>query len=279
MQLANWVLRAGACSLDLSATRPLVMGILNLTPDSFYAESRLKTQEEALKKAEKMLSEGADILDIGGVSTRPHAPFVSEKEEIQRLIEPLKAIAKAFPQALISVDTFRAAVARQAAEAGAHILNDVTGGNAELWKVAADYHLTYVLTHLRGELATMQENTEYTDICTEVYDYFRQKIDQLAQMGVYDIVLDIGLGFSKTAAQGYQLLRQLRSFAHLNCPILIGLSRKSMIYRPLQISAEQSLPATTALHLYALQQGAQILRAHDIREARQAIELWHLLQA
>lgn len=274
----DWILRSGGARLwQVSAAQPLVMGILNCTPDSFHASSRIADEASLLHRAETMLSAGADILDIGAVSTRPDAPQVSEADEWARLETPLRSLLRAFPQTLVSVDTFRASIAQRAADLGVSIINDVTGGDEAIWRVAAQYGLTYILTHLRGALQNMQQFAEYADVTVEVYDYFRQRLDAMASIGVYDVVLDVGFGFAKTAAHNYQLLRQLSAFRHLNCPLLVGVSRKSMIYRPLQISSEESLSATTALHLYALEQGAQILRVHDVKEARQAVQLWHLI--
>jgi dihydropteroate synthase len=258
---------------------PIVMAILNLTPDSFFAESRITNADGLLQRAEKMLEQGAKILDIGAVSTRPDATQVTEEEELKRLIEPLRRLRLAFPDALISVDTFRARVAEEAAEIGADIINDVTGGSEpNIWAVAARYRLPYILTHLQGELATMQNNPQYDNVVLEVSDYFSRKIQLLHANNLYDVIIDLGFGFGKTIAHNYTLLRDLPAFAIHDLPILVGVSRKSMIYRPLQITAADSLPATTALHLYALQNGANILRTHDIAEAQQAVALWRLLK-
>lgn len=265
---------------QISPEEPAIMAILNVTPDSFFAESRITNADGLLQRAEKMLMQGAKILDIGAVSTRPDATQVTESEELSRLIEPLTRLRLAFPDALISVDTFRARVAEEAAEIGADIINDVTGGSEpNIWAVAARYRLPYILTHLKGELNTMQNNPQYDNVILEVSDYFSQKIQLLRANNLHDVIIDLGFGFGKTIAHNYTLLRQLPAFALHDLPILVGISRKSMIYRPLQITAAESLPATTALHLYALQQGANILRAHDVAEAQQAVALWHLLKS
>jgi dihydropteroate synthase len=258
---------------------PTVMGILNVTPDSFYAESRVTTEQQILAKAEKMLIEGATILDIGGMSTRPGAAEVSETEELHRTIKNIANIAKNFPNARISIDTYRSKVAAEAVAAGAHIVNDVSNGrhDALLLPTVAALGVPYILMHSIGNSVTMQQNPEYNDVTKSVFDFFILKINELRALGIREIWLDVGFGFGKTVAHNYELLRNLAQFKTLDCPLLVGISRKSMIYKPLQITPEAALPATSALHLYALQQGAQILRTHDVAEAVQTIALWKCL--
>lgn len=262
---------------QIQANTPMVMGILNITPDSFYDASRITSVDEALKKAELMLKEGADILDIGGMSTRPNCDIINDKEEIARIVPCIAAIRKNFPQAILSIDTFRTSVAKAAADAGADIINDVTGGgepnDESLWKLAAEYNMPYILMHLKGELYTMQNNPQYENVTLEVANYFQEKLNRLQSLGLKDIILDLGFGFGKTVAHNYELMKNLQAFATFNLPILVAISRKSMIYKPLEITPQETLPATTALHLYALEKGANLLRVHDVQAAKQAISL------
>jgi dihydropteroate synthase len=265
-------------SLCFSTQKPLVMGILNLTPDSFYENSRVNTADLLLLQADKMLAEGAAILDLGAVSTRPNAAEVSEKEELSRLLPALRLLRQRFPDVWLSVDTFRAEVARAAAAAGADIINDISGGSeAEIWQVAADFKLIYVLTHIKGENGKMSQTPHYKELITEVADFFIEKLAAAHATGLHEIILDLGFGFGKTVAHNYELLAKMADFLPFSLPILAGISRKSMIYRPLNISADASLAATTALHLQALQGGASILRVHDVAEARQAVALANCL--
>lgn len=263
--------------LDLS--RPVVMGILNVTPDSFYDGGRYTDADAALRKAEKMLSEGAAILDVGGASSRPGATEVPEAEEFRRTISVVQSIARHFPEALISIDTWRDGVARAAVEAGACIINDISGGSG-LGPLSAPLPAgtAYILMHMQGSPNTMQQAPQYEDVVTEVLDFFIQKTTALHSRGVYDVVLDPGFGFGKTVEHNYALLRHLHVFgAVTGLPILVGISRKSMIYKPLGIGPESALSSTSALHMVALQQGASILRAHDVREATEVIRLWEML--
>ncbi len=274
----NFVLNCGGQVLDLS--QPVVMGILNINPDSFFDGGRYTQDEAMLAQAEKMLSEGAAIIDVGAVSTKPNAPQVSEREELARIEQKLTLLIKKFPQAIFSVDTYRANVAKLGLEIGAKFINDVSAGNwdAPIWDVAAEYKVPYVLTHAQGTPQTMQQNPHYENLILEIYDFLNHKIQLLREKGIYDIIVDLGFGFGKTVAHNYQLLRQLSDFKILNCPILVGVSRKSMIYKPLNISPEQALNGTTALHIVALQNGANILRCHEVKEAVEAIKLYQLLQ-
>lgn len=264
----------------LSLERPILMGILNTTPDSFYAGSRVVSKDTLLAQAEQMLTEGATILDIGGASSRPGATEVTEEEEIARVVPAVKWLQEFFPTAILSIDTYRAAVAQAAFDAGAHILNDISGGSLDsnLLTVVAKAQAPYVLMHMQGTPHTMQDNPQYGDLMTDILDFFIDKIGQLEVVGVQDILLDVGFGFGKTIAHNYKLLANLASFQTLNYPLLIGLSRKSMIWKVLQSNPEQALNGTTALHMAALQQGAKILRVHDVRAAKEVITLWEQLE-
>lgn len=265
--------------LDLS--RPVVMGIINVTPDSFFKESRAENNKNILLKAEKMLIEGATILDIGGYSSRPKSIDISVKEELDRVVPAIKLIKKEFPQCLISVDTFRATVAKESVYSGAGIVNDISGGNldAKMFETIAQAQVPYILMHMKGNPQTMSSLTDYDDLVDEVMNYFLEKINLLKALGVYDIVVDLGFGFAKTVPQNYELLKNLNYFEELKLPILAGLSRKSMIWKTLDTTAEQALNGTTALNMVALMNGAQILRVHDVKEAKECITLFNALSA
>jgi dihydropteroate synthase len=258
--------------VDLS--RPVVMGILNLTPDSFYAGSRSSTAE-AVERAGQMLTEGATFLDLGGYSTRPGATDISPAEEADRLLPALEAVRHAFPNALLSADTFRASVARQAVAAGAALINDVSGGTLDpaMFTTIAALGVPYVLMHLRGTPQTMQSLTTYDDLITDIIDEIGMQRAELRALGVTDIILDPGFGFAKTVDQNFQLLNQLTAFQLFDEPLLVGLSRKSTVWRTLNTTAEHALNGTTVLNTVALRQGASILRVHDVREAIEAITL------
>lgn len=261
--------------LDLS--RPAIMGILNLTPDSFFDGGRYANTGSMLQQAEKMLLDGAVILDVGGASSRPGAEDVPEAEELNRVIPAIQHILSHFPEAILSVDTWRAKVAREAIGAGAHIVNDISGGrlDTEMFNAAGDLQAPYVLMHMQGTPQTMQQNPQYEDVVTEVLDYFIHQTALLRAAGVKDIILDPGFGFGKNLEHNFELLRNLNVFEKvLELPVLAGLSRKSMICKPLGIKPEQALNGTTALHMVALQQGARILRVHDVREAWEVVRLW-----
>lgn len=271
--ITNKTLNLGGRLLDL--TEPKVMGILNATPDSFYAGSRATTEKEVLTRAGQMLKEGATWLDIGGYSTRPGAPEVPENEEHQRIIPLIQAICREFPSALVSVDTFRSTIARAALEAGAVMINDISGGTLDknMHAVAAEAGVPYVLMHTRGTPQTMSTLTNYNNLVRQLMDYFHQKLLELRQAGVNDIVIDPGFGFAKTVEQNFQLLNHLPHLRALGAPILVGVSRKSMIWKTLQLSAEQALNGTTSLDTVALLKGADILRVHDVQPALEAIRL------
>lgn len=263
--------------IDLS--HPVVMGILNVTPDSFFDGGKYDNAHSVLRQAEKMLREGADLLDIGGASSRPGAVEVPEQEELQRVTPMIELILKEFPDALISIDTWRARVASAAVAAGAAIINDISAGNLDpkMFPTVAQLGVPYILMHMQGSPGTMQKNPHYEDVVTDVLDFFIQKTTALRVLGVKDIVLDPGFGFGKTVEQNYALLKNMETFRRvLDMPILAGISRKSMICKPLGISPAEALNGTTALHMVALQQGANILRVHDIKEAREVIRLWAL---
>ncbi|WP_286755722.1 dihydropteroate synthase [Roseivirga sp. UBA838] len=263
----------------VSLEEPQVMGIINVTPDSFYSDSRVSQETAILKKAEQMLTEGALILDIGGYSTRPGAAEVLPQEEIKRVTTALNLIATKFPEALLSVDTFRSVVARQAVCAGAHIVNDVSGGSLDedMWQEVANLKVPYILMHMRGTPQTMNSKNVYDNLLIDIGKELRIAVEQLQQLGVADIVVDPGFGFAKSMEQNYELLRNLGYLKRLGLPLLVGMSRKSMIYKKLSISPEEALNGTTALHMAALQQGASILRVHDVKEAKQTIDLYKAL--
>lgn len=265
--------------LDLS--RPAVMGILNITPDSFYDGGLSDDADALLRRAEQMLAAGAAILDIGGVSTRPGAAAVPEDVEKARVLPAITSLLKGFPDAVLSIDTWRAGVAKSALEAGAAIVNDISGArfSPEIVTVAAAFGSPYILMHMQGTPQTMQQNPTYSDVVQEVLDFFIASLDRLLDAGVTDVVLDPGFGFGKTVEHNYRLLGNLSAFsAVLNRPVLAGLSRKSMICKVLHVNPGRALNGTTALHMVALQQGASILRAHDVREAVEVIKLWEQLE-
>ena len=264
----------GGRVLDLR--RPRVMGILNLTPDSFYEGSRVGSETELLRRAETMLRAGAAVLDLGSYSSRPGAEDISVDEEKRRLLPALQAVRREFPEAFLSVDTFRAGVAVEAVAAGADILNDISGGtlDADMLPTAGRLGVPYILMHLRGTPQTMTRHTDYQqDLILELICYFRDKLAALRTHGVTDVVLDPGFGFAKTPAQSHELLRRLPELNLLNLPLLAGLSRKSMVYKPLGLQPEAALAGTIALNTLALRGGARLLRVHDVAEAVQTIQL------
>ena len=258
----------------ISFDTPKVMGILNITPDSFYSQSRT-TPSEVLHKAEQMLQEGATFVDIGGYSSRSNAQEVSEEEELQRVVPVVEALVKHFPEIRISVDTFRAEVARQSLEVGACIINDISAGQIDpaIWEVAAHYQVPYIAMHMRGTPQTMQTYTEYDKLTKDILYYFSEVKDKARQLKINDLIIDPGFGFSKTLAQNYELMQQLALFKALECPILVGISRKSMIYKLLDTTAEDALNGTTVLNTFALLHGADILRVHDVKEAMECVKI------
>ncbi|TNE59207.1 MAG: dihydropteroate synthase [Bacteroidetes bacterium] len=266
--------------LDLSV--PAVMGILNITPDSFYDGGVLSTPDTVLRQAEHMLNTGAAILDIGGVSSRPGAVDVSENEEEKRVLPAIEMVCRHFPEAIISVDTWRAGIAQKALDAGAVMINDISSGkyDSQMYSlVAAGSGIPYVLMHMQGTPQTMQKEPAYRDVVQEVLDFFILEVGRLRALGVRDIVLDPGFGFGKTVEHNFQLLQHLEVFSKvLQLPVLAGISRKSMICKTLGVKPKDALNGTTALHMVALQHGARILRVHDVPEAVEVLRLWQELK-
>jgi dihydropteroate synthase len=262
--------------IDLSSTK--VMGIINITPDSFYSGSRKQNIDAALAQAEEMLNEGAAFLDLGAYSSRPGAEDISVDEEIGRLLPVLEAIVSCFPDAILSIDTFRSKVAEAAIKSGAHIINDISGGqlDADMFATIARLQVPYILMHMKGNPKTMQQKAHYEDVFAEVFDYFVDKCYQLKQLGVHDVIIDPGFGFAKVPEQSYELMRRLQDFNVLQLPLLAGISRKKMIYGQLGITPEDALNGTTALNTIALTKGANILRVHDVKEAVEAVKIWEM---
>ncbi len=265
--------------LDLST--PIVMGILNITPDSFYDGGKLNSDKKILNQAEKMINEGADVLDIGGVSTRPGALEVDAEEEIKRVVPVIKSIQKEFHETILSIDTFRSKVAIAAIEFGASIVNDISAGQFDdkLFSTVGELGVPYILMHMQGKPANMQKQPNYNNVVEEVVDFMISKVDDLRSVGVKDIVVDPGFGFGKTVEHNFELLKNLHAFKILDLPILAGISRKSMICKVLNVNPKDALNGTTALHMIALQQGSKILRVHDAKEAKQTIKLWQQVEA
>lgn len=260
----------------LSLDEPQVMGILNVTPDSFYAGSRKQTEAAIIDRIETILREGASIIDVGGYSSRPDAAEVSETEEMQRLEMALQPLLQHYPDVVVSVDTFRSSVARQCVEKyGVAMINDISGGELDerMFDTVAQLRVPYIMMHMRGTPQTMQQQTDYEDVTADLLKYFSQKLERLFRLGVNDVILDPGFGFSKTLTQNYELMRHLGDFRTFGLPLLVGVSRKSMIYKLLETTPEESLNGTTVLHTYALLQGADILRVHDVRAAKEAIRI------
>ena len=263
-----------------SFDKPKIMGILNLTPDSFFEGSRVSLEEKMiLGSAEKMILEGADFLDIGGYSTRPGAVDISIDEEIQRVAPAISLIKREFPEILISVDTFRSEVAKTAVESGSDLINDISAGtlDSQMLATVAQLNVPYIAMHMRGTPQTMQGETAYQDLIPEILSYFSEKLKQFKKLGIKDVIIDPGFGFAKTREQNFQLLRDLKNFNAFGLPILAGVSRKSMIYKTLQISTSEALNGTTALNMFALLQGANILRVHDVKEAKETVTLFEQL--
>lgn len=260
--------------LDFST--PWVMGILNVTPDSFYEGSRKQSEEQIIARAQQIIDEGGTVIDIGAQSSNPKSEFLSPQVEIERLDFALKIINKHFPNTILSVDTFYADVARFAVEEhGVAIVNDVSGGNLdkEMFTTVAKLNVPYILMHMRGTPQTMQELTQYKDLVQDIFYYFSEKVAQLNHLGVNDIIIDPGFGFSKTVDQNYELMASLRGFSIFDLPLLVGISRKSMIYKLLDTSPTESLNGTTTLNTFALLNGANILRVHDVKEAVEAVRI------
>lgn len=264
--------------LDLQ--KPVVMGILNATPDSFYTQGRDSDATGILKNAERMLEQGAAILDIGGASTRPGADMITADEELKRVLPAIETVMKRFPEAWLSVDTYNAETARQAVAAGASIINDVSSGAFDdaMLATAASLKVPYIAMHMRGIPKTMQDHPQYDDVVFEVRDHLRKICDQCTEAGITDIIIDPGFGFGKSKEHNFALLGNLHTFRMLGRPILAGISRKGMVWRTLGITADEALNGTTALHMVALQQGANILRVHDVKEAMEVVKLYEELE-
>lgn len=260
----------------LVVDKPIIMGIINLTPDSFYSGSRFQEKDAALRQAEQMLKDGATILDIGGQSTRPGSERLSIEQELSRVMEPLEAITGQFPDAFISIDTFYSRVAKEAVNAGASIVNDISAGMMDEAMIAtvATLEVPYILMHMLGNPQTMHMNPTYENVTKEVLDYFISRKEMLHLSGIHDIIIDPGFGFGKTIAHNFELLRQLAVFKMLGSPLLLGISRKSMIYKTLGFDAGQALNGTSVLNTIGLMNGANILRVHDVKEAYEAITLY-----
>jgi dihydropteroate synthase len=267
-------INAGGKLIDLST--PKVMGIINLTPDSFYAGSRKPLISDALQQAAKMLDEGADFLDIGAYSSRPGATDISVQEETDRLLPVVELIAANHPEAILSVDTFRAQVAEGAIKAGAHIINDISGGQLDenMFATVAKLQVPYILMHTKGTPQNMNQLAQYKDVFTEVLDYFTERYHQLKQLGVHDVVIDPGFGFAKMQEHSYTLMNRLQDLNVLGLPVLVGVSRKRMVYHVTGGTAEDALNGTTALNAIALTKGANILRVHDVKEAIETVKIF-----
>lgn len=263
----------------MDLTRPKIMGILNATPDSFYDGGKNNRPESALKQVEKLLSEGADFIDVGGASTRPGAAEVSETEELNRVIPVIDAVLKEFPEVVVSVDTYRAKVAEAAVWAGASLINDISAGNmdADMLPTVGRLKVPYILMHMQGTPRNMQENPVYENVVLEVNSFLSEKILALRKLGINDIILDPGFGFGKTLEQNYELMKNLDLIGFGDFPLLIGVSRKSMVTRLLGVNPSEALNGTALLNFYALQKGAKILRVHDVKEAGEAIRIWEML--
>ena len=259
----------------LVVDNPLVMGIINATPDSFYKESRFQGEDKILEQAERMLRDGADILDIGGQSTRPGSEKVSEEVELKRVIDGITVVQKRFPEVFISIDTYYAKVARQAVDVGACIINDISGGSMDenMLSTVTSLNVPYVLMHMRGTPDTMQHDTKYNNVTLDVLEFLIEKKNELLKTGIHDVIIDPGFGFGKTISQNFELLRNLRVYKMLQCPIILGISRKSTIYKTLGITADDALNGSTVLHTIGLLNGADILRVHDVREGRELVKL------
>ena len=260
----------------VSLQKPVVMGILNITPDSFYKGYLQLADEEILSMAANMMAQGAAIIDIGGQSTRPGSRIIPDGEEAGRVIPVIEKIAKHFPQAILSIDTYYASVARAAVEAGAHIVNDISAGNmdSEMIQTVAALKVPYICMHMQGTPQTMQVNPQYGNVTREVLDFFIQKKEECRLAGIHDVIIDPGFGFGKITQHNFRLLKEMAVFQMLDRPLLAGLSRKGMIYKTLGTDAAQALNGTTVLNTLALQNGANILRVHDVKEAKEAIDLY-----
>lgn len=265
----------------IDLTSPKVMGILNITPNSFFDGGKYADENSILQQVEKMLVDGATFIDIGAYSSKPNAEFVSENEEISRLIPVIELILKIFPETLISVDTFRAIVAKKAIENGACIVNDISAGSLDenMMQTVAKLQVPYIMMHMKGNPQTMQSLAQYENIVKEMLFYFSEKVAQARSLGINDLIIDPGFGFAKTLEQNFEVMNKLELFQMLELPLLVGVSRKSMIYKTLETSAEFALNGTTVLNTIALQKGVKILRVHDVKEAMECVKLYNSLNS
>ena len=259
--------------------KPIVMGILNITPDSFFEESRVVEMDQILRKAEQMLRAGATLLDIGGQSTRPGSQRLSAEEECDRVILPIERLSSEFPQAFLSVDTYHAQVAEAAVNAGAHMVNDISAGllDNKMLATVSKLQVPYVIMHMKGEPETMQKNTTYQNVLKDVIDFLAERKNACQKQGIRQIIIDPGIGFSKTIEQNFELITKLEAFQELDAPLLLGISRKSFIYKTLNTDPAGALNGSTFLHAIGLQKGAKILRVHDVQEAVEAVRLFNAL--
>ncbi|MFK7782253.1 dihydropteroate synthase [Psychroserpens sp.] len=251
------------------------MGILNVTPDSFYDGGRFRNSSAVMRQVDQMLEEGATFIDVGAYSSKPNADHISEPEELERILPIVDLLIKNFPEVKLSIDTFRSEVAKQCIEAGACMINDISAGHLDdkMLKTVAILKVPYIMMHMRGNPKTMQQQTEYDDLVKDIIFYFSERINKARTLGIHDLIIDPGFGFAKTLEQNYELLNKLELFKMTDLPVLAGLSRKSMIYKTLESSAEKALNGTTVLNTIALQKGASILRVHDVKEALECIKL------
>ncbi|WP_218598270.1 dihydropteroate synthase [Polaribacter sp. NJDZ03] len=256
-------------------TSPKVMGILNITPDSFFDGGKYKNETDILSQTEKMLLNGATFIDVGAYSSRPGAKHISEEEELQRIVPVINLLVQNFPEIIISVDTFRSKVAQETINAGAAIVNDISGGkmDANMFATVANLQVPYILMHMLGTPQNMQKNPIYTNVTQEIISFFAEQIYKLHQLKLNDIIIDVGFGFGKTNVHNFEILKNLSLFKSLDAPILAGISRKSMLYKTLDISAQEALNATTSANTIALLNGANILRVHDVKEAVEAVKI------
>jgi len=256
---------------------PIVMGILNVTPDSFYDGGHHENIVNAMQKVEEIVREGAAIVDVGGMSSRPSAEIISVEEELGRVIPIIKEINTQYPDQIISIDTVHGKVAQAAIDAGASMINDISGGSIDpsIIDVALEHDVPYILMHMQGKPSDMQSDPQYDDVVMDILTYLKNKVYELRNRGMKDLIIDPGFGFGKTIAQNFTLLKKMSVFRILDCPILVGLSRKSMLYKSLDITPDQALNSTTAAHMIALQNGAKILRVHDVKEALEAIKIYN----
>ena len=263
--------------IDLST--PKVMGILNITPNSFFDGGKYKNENELLERVQKMLNEGADFIDVGAYSSKPNAEFVSEEEEISRIIPVVNLLQKHFPEIILSIDTFRAGVAKVCIENGAAIINDISAGKLDdkMLETIAEFQVPYIMMHMKGTPQTMQTFTQYDDIIKEMLFYFSERIAAARALGINDLIVDPGFGFAKTLEQNYAVMKKMELFQMLELPLLVGISRKSMIYKTLETNAESALNGTTFLNTIALTKGAKILRVHDVKEAVECVRLFNKL--